>query len=145
MISGISSSNTMQYQMQSAQAAQTLSEDKKKELQEILGKYDSKTATGDTMKSMMDEIKKAGFTPKDGSIDVIKEAGFEMPEPPEGGPEKMGPPPSGGQNSPMPDYLMDFVKKQGSGEVTQEDITSLIKSLEKDGKYTTGALVDQKS
>lgn len=146
MISGISSNSTMQYQVKSSQTAQSLSDERTKELQEILSKYDSKETSGDTLKTMMDEIRKAGFGPKDGSKDVIEGAGFALPKPSKEDMEKMGPPPPmDGENSPMPEYLSDFIAKQGSGSVNQADINALIKNLEKDGKYTSGSIIDVKS
>jgi len=68
-------------------------------------------------------------------------AGFKPPE------EPQGPPPEDSAQSTkenVPQYLLDFIEKQESGEVTQDDINALIQNLLNSGQTTQGQLVDQK-
>jgi hypothetical protein len=142
MVSGISSISSSQYQSQVSKS-NTLTDDQKETLQDILAKYDSDNMTADSMKEMMDEIKNAGIKPSKEFGQIMNDAGFKPPEKPQ------GPPPedstsSTSDSTTLPDYLQDFITKEESGTVNQSDIDSLIQSLKSSGKMTEGVLVDQK-
>lgn len=140
MINGISGSGSIQYQPLN-ESTSKLTDEQKETLQEILAKYNPDNITQDSIKAMMDEIKSAGITPSKDLREIMEAAGFKPPEKPQ------GPPPdeTAGSTGNIPQYLLDFIEKQESGEVTQEDIDSLILSLQNSGKTTLGSLVDQKS
>lgn len=139
MVSGISSINSGQYQIGSITK---LTDDQKQKLDEILAKYDSSSITSDSMKSLMDELRSSNIPPCKETREAMDAAGFKPPEKPQ------GPPPDdqtqGTQNS-LPQYLLDFIQKEESGSVTQDDIDSLIKNLQNSGETTTGSLVDEKA
>jgi len=54
------------------------------------------------------------------------------------------PPPLNGSKE-IPDFILQFMKKQESGEAKQDDIDQLLQTLQKNGYDTTGVLFDQKS
>lgn len=140
MISSISSSGMQQINFRS-ETSSKLTDDQKTKLEEILAKYDPNNMTDESAKAMMDEIKAAGIGPSREFGQIMNEAGFKPPEKPE------GPPPEDsakGVQQEMPDFMVDFMKKQESGEVTEEDIYSLIQNLLAADKSTTGSIVDQK-
>ncbi len=139
MVSSISGSSSIQYQPLT-ESNTKLTDEQKETLQGILANYDSENMTQDSMKAMMDKIKAAGITPSKDLREIMDEAGFKPPEKPQGPPPEES---TGTTN--VPQYLIDFMQKQESGEVTQEDIDSLIASLQSSGKTTVGSLVDQKS
>ncbi|RJP61968.1 MAG: hypothetical protein C4539_18985 [Ignavibacteriales bacterium] len=140
MVNSISGSGSIQYQPFNDSATK-LTDEQKETLQSIISNYDPENMTQESMKAMMEEIKAAGITPGKELRDIMDAAGFKPPEKPQ------GPPPQESadiQNS-LPQFLIDFMEKQQSGEVTQEDIDSLIANLQASGKTTVGSLVDQKS
>jgi len=140
MINGISGSGSIQYQSL-FESTSKLTDEQKETLNGILVKYNPDNITQDSMKAMMEEIKAAGITPGKDLREIMDAAGFKPPEKPQ------GPPPDEamGSTGNVPQYLLDFIEKQESGEVTQEDIDSLIANLQASGKTTVGSLVDQKS
>ena len=141
MIGAIGSNSTAGLYQPQFNYNSTLTDDQKTTLQEIISKYDPENMTAEDQKTMMDEIKAAGIQPSKEFGEVMNEAGFKPPEKPE------GPPPDSstqGTNSNLPDYLLEFIQKQEAGTVTQDDINSLIQSLQNSGSTTSGNLVDQK-
>ncbi len=140
MVNSISGSGSIQYQPFNDSAAK-LTDEQKETLQSIIANYDPENMTQESMKAMMEEIKAAGITPGKELRDIMDAAGFKPPEKPQ------GPPPqeSGDTQNSLPQFLIDFMEKQQSGEVTQEDIDSLVANLQSSGKTTVGSLVDQKS
>lgn len=139
MVSGISGSSSIQYQSIS-DTSNTLTDDQKETLTSILSNYDSENMTAESMQKMMDEIKEAGITPSKDLRDALDEAGFKPPEKPQG-----PPPDEASGKTEIPGYLQDFLEKQANGEVTQDDIDSLVASLQSSGQTTVGTIVDQKS
>ena len=139
MISSVGSSSSIQYQTQVRQET-TLTDDQKTTLDEILAKYDSENMTEEDMKAMMDEIKAANIPPSKDLKEIMDAAGFEPPKKPEG---EMPPPPDDLKE--IPDFMLDFMEKEQSGELTQEDVEALLEDLQARGFDTTGALVDEKS
>jgi hypothetical protein len=156
MVSGISSTSSSQY-TSSTSSSSTLTDDQKKTLDDILSNYDSSNLTADSTKSLMDSLKSSGIKPSKAVQDYMSSKGFDIKAP-------QGPPPSdslsglsstslssssssssSGTNSTssLPSYLQDFITKEEAGTVTQDDINSLISSLQNSGQNTTGVLVDQ--
>ncbi len=80
----------------STRTSQTLSEEQKTKLTEILSKYDSSNVSKEDAQSIAEELKGAGIGPGRATSDALKSAGFEM--------EKMRPegPPTGGMKGKPP-------------------------------------------
>jgi hypothetical protein len=138
MVSGISSISSSQYQISSTTK---LTDDQKQKLEEILAKYDSSSMTSENTKSLMDELRSANIPPCKETREAMDAAGFKPPEKPQ------GPPPDDaaqGTKNELPQYLLDFIKKEESGSVTKDDIDALIKDLQNSGQTTSGTLVDEK-
>ena len=140
MISSVGSSS-FQYQAQVKQNY-SLSDEQKETLNGIISKYDSENMTDDNKKAMMDEIKSANIPPSKDLKEILDAAGFEPPKKPEG--EGAMPPPLNGSKE-IPDFILQCMKKQESGEAKQDDIDQLLQTLQKNGYDTTGVLFDQKS
>jgi hypothetical protein len=140
MVNSISSSGSIQYQPFNDSAAK-LTDEQKETLQSIISNYDPENMTQESMKAMMEEIKEAGITPSKDMRDIMDAAGFKPPEKPQGPPPQEGTDAQGN----IPQFLVDFIEKQQSGEVTQEDIDTLLSNLQAAGKTTLGSIVDQKS
>jgi uncharacterized protein YidB (DUF937 family) len=119
-----------------------LTDDQKKELTTILSKYDASSISQDGMKTMMDELKKAGIKPGKDVRDAMDAAGFKPPEKPKDQNDGSSSSTSKTDNS-TPQFVLDFLDKAQSGNVSQDDITSLVSSLQNSGKSTQGAIVDQ--
>lgn len=139
MVQSISGSSSYQFQNQ-INSERILTGDQKELLEEILAKYDSDNMTSDSMKAMMEEIKATGITPSKDLRETMDAAGFKPPEKPG------GPPPEelSDSSKDFPQYLLDFIEKKESGEVTQSDIDTLIESLTKAGELTQGNFLDRK-
>ncbi|MDR3627848.1 MAG: hypothetical protein P4L45_13485 [Ignavibacteriaceae bacterium] len=160
MVSSISSTSSSLY-TSSTSSSSTLTDDLKKKLDDILSNYDSSNLTADSTKSLMDALKSSGVQPSKAVKDYLSSKGFDIKPP-------QGPPPpdslsglsstslsssssssstssSSGSNSTssLPGYLQDFITKEEAGTVTQDDINSLISSLQNSGQNTTGVLIDQ--
>ncbi|MFH0735882.1 MAG: hypothetical protein V1773_14670 [bacterium] len=143
MISSISSNN-YQYQSQSVTKTETkLTDDQKTTLQSILDKYDPENMTEDSLMSMMDEIKEAGITPSKEFGEIMDTAGFERPEPPSGPPPSGPPPSSSTSNSKTTQLVTDFLSLKDSGQATEDDLNTLLKTLIKSGENTSGLLIDK--
>ncbi len=140
MVNNISTSGSIQYRPFNDSATK-LTDEQKETLQSIISNYDPENMTQESMKAMIDEIKEAGITPSKDMRDIMDAAGFKPPEKPK------GPLPQEGANAQanIPQFLIDFMEKQQSGEVTQEDIDTLLSNLKAAGKTTVGSLIDQKS
>jgi hypothetical protein len=142
MISSISGTSSYQYGYSVGSTDNSLSDDQKSTLQDILSKYDASSMTDDSTKTMMDEIKEAGIKPSKAFGEIMNAAGFKPPEKPS------GPPPdeqaSGmNSNSKISEELLAFIKKQESGDISQNDIATLIQTLQNSGQSAQGSLVDQ--
>jgi hypothetical protein len=135
MVEGISGSS-YQYQSYSS-VSKSLTDDQKETLQSILSNYDVESMTEEEKKEMFEQLKEAGIGMSDEVKSILDEAGFTPPEKPQ------GPPPE--EDSEKSELLQSLYSKLESGEVTEDEITSLIKSLQDSGQLTTGVFFDQKS
>jgi|WetSurMetagenome_2_1015567.scaffolds.fasta_scaffold688744_1 hypothetical protein len=141
MVSSISSSSTQALFQAQTSTSSKLTDDQKSALEEILAKYDVEEMTDDEKKSMMDEMKSTGIPMTSDTKEIMDAAGFTPPEKPQ------GPPPeeSTSTEEEIPEYLKDFIEKQQAGEVTQEDIDTLVEKLQASGETVPGALIDTKA
>lgn len=139
MVSSISGTSSYQYQPR-VDSNKSLTDDQKTTLEGILSKYDPETTTGETMKAMMDEIKEAGITPSKDFKKIMDDAGFKPPEKPSGTP----PDETQSTDSDISKQLLSLLKGLVSGETSDDDINSLIKSIKSSSNSTVGTLVNQK-
>lgn len=142
MVNSISTTSSYQYGYSVGSTDNSLSEDQKSTLQDILSKYDASSMTDESTKKMMDEIKETGIKPSKAFGEIMNDAGFNPPEKPS------GPPPdeaASGMNSDskISEELLAFIKKQQSGDISQNDIATLIQTLQNSGQSAQGSLVDQ--
>jgi hypothetical protein len=149
MVSGISSSGSIQSNYQTSTTSK-LTDEQKSTLADIIAKYDPENMTDEDTKAMMDEIKEAGIGPSKEFGEIMNAAGFKPPEKPE------GPPPTDDTTSStssssttstteVPEYLASFLEKQESGTATEDDILTLVQNLLNSNKSTTGSIVDTKA
>lgn len=136
-ISSLSSNTALQFS-RPAESDTPLTDDQKKKLTDILSKYDASSISKDGMKSLMEELKKADIKPGKEVREAMDAAGFKPPEKPGG----QAPDQTGQTNAQPPQFVLDFLQKAQSGSVSQDDITTLISSLQSTGKQAQGSLVD---
>jgi len=145
MVSSVSGTSSYQSGYSVSSTDNSLTKDQKTTLEDILSKYDSSSMTDDTMKTMMDEIKASGIKPSKAFGEVMNAAGFKPPEKPQGSPpDDTTSAASASSNSKISQDLLAFIKKQETGSVTQDDIATLIETLQSSGQAAQGSLVDQK-
>lgn len=145
MISGINSNSAVAgtFQRPPMGAGYKLSDDQKNQLQEILSKYDSENASDEDMQSMMEEIKKAGIRPGEDLKNAVEGAGFQM-KPPQGGPPPMGGPGGPGRaGAEPPQFVKNFMDKVESGDISEDDLSQFIKTVQSQHQQYTGVLFDQ--
>ncbi len=141
MVSSVSGSNFYQFRPE-MQESVNLTDDQKSAVEEIVSKYDSENMSASDMKSMMDEIKDLGFGSSEDVKSILDDAGFEPPK-------DVPPPPDGEGNGPqvndadVPDFVTEFLEKQQSGEVSQEDYYQLVQNLKNLDKTTNGFFIDK--
>lgn len=123
-------------------AGQTLTDEQKSQLQEILDQYDSENITDEEMKSMLDEIKEAGIAPGEDLKNALEEAGFEL-KPPQGGPPPMGINGAMGARPAPPQFVTDFMDKAVSGEVTEDDVAAFLENIRSQNQDLTGLLINE--
>lgn len=136
MISSISSSSGIQYQLQMNSNVK-LTDEQKKQVNDIISQYDPENMSQDDVKSMFDEIKKLGIGPSEDLKSILDTAGFKPPEKPQ------GPPPENNVSSNQSQQMLEILEKVKSGEITEDDIDSFIKSLQESGQLTQGNLVNK--
>lgn len=118
-----------------------LTEEQKAELKEILAKYDPENFSKQDRVNLSAELQEAGIPKCRDAFLILKDAGFNPPQP-GGGPEKPGPPPLGqavGRNS----SLMDMIEKMRSGEISKEEFQEFVRDLAAKGEETSGMLVNE--
>ena len=143
MVSSVSSTSSVYSGYQSTSSSSSLTEEQKSTLEDIISKYDPDNMDEESMTAMMDEIKEAGITPSKEFGEIMNTAGFEPPEKPQ------GPPPTEETDetseTETPQCVLDFLEKKETGEITDEDINTLVQSLLSTDQSTTGTIVDQKA
>lgn len=138
MVNAINSSAVFSFKPDQNFESYSLTDDEKKTVQNIISKYDAKNMTAESMRTMMDEIKSSGIKPSKDIKEMLDTAGFKPPEKPEG-----APPDRLQSSDEMPDFLTSFLEKQKSGELTEDDLISLIKNLQNSGSLAQGNLIDK--
>jgi hypothetical protein len=77
---------------------------------------------------------------------TLEEAGFEM-KPPKGGPPPMGQPGGmggvGWAGAEPPQFTKDFMDKVQSGDISEEDVTEFVKTVNSQNQQSTGLLFNQ--
>ena len=133
MVSGISSSNSMQRPMQSSQ---TLTDDQKTTVNDIISNYDSSNMTKADFDSLMVEFQDAGIPPSEEIGSLLDAAGFEKHEgkPPEGV--------KGGQRPEPPEFITELMDKLENGEITEEEVQSFLQNLQNESNQSSGLIMD---
>jgi len=140
MVSSVGSTSSLQYQPQSYSETK-LTDDQKTILEEILAKYDASNLTQEQTQSLFDELKASGIKPSKEVREIMDTAGFAPPEKPEG---SMPPLDQTNETEDLPDYVLEFLEKLKSGQVSEADLNSLTASLEENGEISQGLIVDKK-
>jgi hypothetical protein len=152
MVTSVNSSSAVSYQ-QSVNNNQSLTDAQKEALQKIIAQYDPKTATQDQIKSMMDQIKQAGIPPSKDASSIMKQAGFKVHgKHHKGGGQKSSTQQttstdstnSTNSNSSITDLIQTLIQNQNTGNATNNDVNTLIQTLQNSGATTTGNVVDAK-
>jgi len=113
-----------------------LTDDQRSQLQDILSNYDPANMSDEDKMSIMEELKSSGIRPSKEVKGMIEDAGFEVGRPPEG-------PSPGGGRPPKADYIMEAVDKYESGELTEDDLDTLMEMLSQNGESAQGVFIDQ--
>ena len=137
MVSSIGSSGVAFQPQNSERFNYKLSDEQKETLNSIISKYDIENLDDEGEKQLFDEIKESGIPKSEDVKKALDAAGFQPPPPPDGSAK------GAEGNQELPQFILDFISKQESGEVTQDDINTLITNLQNNGQLTTGSLVDK--
>ena len=138
MVESIGSSSFYQYQSQYSTSTSSLTDEQKSLVEEILANYDSESITEEETKTLLDELKSTGIEPSKEMDEIFEAAGFKNSKRPE------GKPPAGGMGgSQPPQYALDLMEKVQSGEISEEDVTELLKNLSANDEDTSGVFVNK--
>lgn len=146
MIGGIDTRATSQTaMMQKPRENYKMSDEEKTQVKSLLEQYDTENLSEDDTKTLFDQIKSLGIKPGDDLKTLMEDAGVKPPKPPEGG----GKPPKGGSStetvstkSNMPSYLSEFVSQAQSGSITDDDLNTILSTLQQNGYGTSGNIFD---
>lgn len=141
--------------MNQMRSMQSLTDDQKTKITEILSQYDPENISEEDAKAIFQAFKEAGITPAKGMKEAIEAAGFDaedlrakgMPE--MGG--KMPPPPppeegSGqGMNISALQTLQEILNQYDLSSLTEEEQTELYTQLQENGLLNAGYLLDLKT
>lgn len=121
--------------------AESLTEEQRSTLEEILAKYDSEDITEEELQALRSELEEAGIPRCPEAGRMIREAGL-MGEPPE---EGQGPPPGPPPQSTSADNssLLELIEQYEAGEISQNDLFSSLEEFFQAGISATGNLLDQ--
>ena len=136
MINNVNSSTMMQ--SSHPPRSNSLTEDQKQTVSDIISKYDSSNISDSDFRSMMSEIHDAGITPSRDLRNMVEEAGFTMPE--GNGPQGV----KGEGRPPKPsESVLNLMNKIETGEISEEDMLSYIQNLQNESGNTTGSIMDE--
>lgn len=145
MIGGIDTRATSQMgMMQQPRENYKMSDEEKTQVKSLLEQYDTENMTEEDTKSLFEEIKSLGVKPGEDLKTMMEDAGVKPPKPPQGG----GKPPQGGISKEvstrdnMPSYLSEFVSKAQSGDISDEDLNTILNTLQQNGYGTNGNIFD---
>lgn len=130
---------------------QSITDEQKKQIQNILSQYDSSNVTAEDAKSIFEAFKSAGIQPGPGMRETIEAAGFDaeamrtmgMPEPPPGG----GMQGVGGQqgiNLTALQSLQDILSQYDMSNMSDDEKEQLLGQLNSAGLMKTGYTIDLK-
>ena len=140
MVSNVSSSSSGIF-YPNMKVNNTLSDDQKTSLKEIISNYDPKNMSEDDWKIMMDEIKSSGIGPGEDMKQIMEDAGFDKPmgmKPPEMPPQKPNV-----DNKETLDLIKDYLSKKDNNEITDEEFDNFLQSLIKSQETTNGIFLDK--
>jgi predicted transcriptional regulator YheO len=147
----------------SSQNMQSLTDEQKQKIADILSKYDAKNLTADDAKAIFKAFKEAGITPAKGMKEAIEAAGFDaeklrsegMSDADKAGHKPPPPPPPSSSDSSSDSSstvnvsalksLQDILSQYDLTNLSSEDQTSLVSKLQEQGLLNTGYLIDLKS
>lgn len=146
MIGGIDTRATSQTgMMQKPRENYKMSDEEKTQVKSLLEQYDTENLSEDDTNTLFDQIKSLGVKPGDDLKTLMEDAGVKPPKPPEGG----GRPPKGESStetvstkSNMPSYLSEFVSQAQSGSITDDDLNTILSTLQQNGYGTSGNIFD---
>ena len=139
--------------MNPMRSMQSLTDEQKQTIADILSQYDPENITEEDAKAIFQAFKDAGITPAKGMKEAIEAAGFNaedlrskgMPE--KGG--KMPPPPppqesssSTGMNISALQSLQELLNQYDLSNLSEEDQAQLYTQLQQNGFLNTGNVVD---
>jgi hypothetical protein len=133
------------------QNSQSLTDDQKDQITEILSQYDPDNLTADDAKSIMEQFRDAGIKPAKGMKETIEAAGFnadkllEMgrPSKPAESSESSS---TGNINLSALQDLQDILNQYDMNHLSSTDQTNLISQLQEKGLLTsTGNIIDLQS
>lgn len=148
MIAGIDSSTSSINQTQMMPKQQenyVMTDEEKEQVYSIISKYNTEEMSEEDTQSLLEEIQATGVKPGDDLMGILEESGVEMPEPPQKG---SMPPPQEDEskeittNEDMPSYLNEFISKAQSGEISDDEVNTIINTLQQNGYTTNGNIFD---
>jgi hypothetical protein len=143
MVSSISGTTSYQQYTPQVNSNYSLSDDQKETINSILSNYDSENMTKENFDSLFDELKSSGIQMCDDLKEILETSGFQPSEGPQ------GPPPTDDNSSTdqtsnsLTEDMIDILEKIKSGDISSDDIDSLIKNLQESGQLTQGNLVNK--
>ena len=148
MIAGIDSSTSSINQslmMPKQQENYVMTDEEKEQVYSIISKYNTEEMSEEDTQSLLEEIQAPGVKPGDDLMGILEESGVEMPEPPQKG--SMPPTPEDESkeittNEDMPSYLNEFISKAQSGEISDEEVSTIINTLQQNGYTANGNIFD---
>jgi hypothetical protein len=133
---------------------EALTADQKSQIKSILSQYDPDKVTKEGAKSIFQAFKEAGIKPSPGMKEAIEEAGFDAEDlRAKGKPEGPPPPPpqgagnnkSSGVNLSALKSLKDILSEYDLTNMTDEDESGLLSTLQQQGFMNPGIMIDLKS
>jgi hypothetical protein len=133
---------------------EALTADQKSQIKSILSQYDPDKITKEDAKSIFKAFRDAGIKPSPGMKEAIEEVGFDAEDlRAKGKPEGPPPPPpqgagnnkSSGVNLSALKSLQDILNEYDLTNMTDEDESGLLSTLQQQGFMNPGIMIDLKS
>jgi hypothetical protein len=133
---------------------ESLTADQKSQIKSILSQYDPDKVTKEDAKSIFQAFKEAGIRPSPGMKEAIEEAGFDAEDlrakgkpagPPPPPPQGAGNNKSSGVNLSALKSLQDILSEYDLTNMTDEDESGLLSTLQQQGFMNPGIMIDLKS
>lgn len=137
-ISSMSSQQRVNYKM---------TEEQKTSFAEIIASYDTANMSDEDMMSLRQELSAEGIKPGEDLKGLMETAGVKgtpPPPPPGGMGGGMSAMQSVSEEEELPETLSDFIEKFKSGEVTEEDLNTLVECLQSENLAASGNIVNEK-